>query len=109
MSIPNGNSTRRRSPQLVASLGNAKLWTQSIRPMVDFLHNYPEKSARVRLRLAQVLIEVEHRPGKALQVLANFDGTPLTADQQKLREQLKQQAELLQAKTDFEISDYENW
>ncbi len=37
MSIPNGNSTRRRSREWIASLGNAKLWTQSISPMVDFL------------------------------------------------------------------------
>jgi hypothetical protein len=76
--------------------------------MVRFIQRYPEKSTRVRLRLAQVLISTENRPARALQVLDKVQGSSLTEDLQKLLMQLRQRATQMLPDGELEIEG-EDW
>jgi len=55
-----------------------KLWSASVPAMVEYLRNLTARELPIRLRLAHVLIDVEHRPRQALQVLDKISPTGLS-------------------------------
>lgn len=57
---------------LINGLHERQAWTDSLRWMVEFARRFPDKSARVRLKLAEILIRKESRPRQALRVLSRL-------------------------------------
>lgn len=60
--------------------------------MVEFLRRFPDKATRVRLKLAQILIQEQKRPAQALRVLSKIDKNSLSESLEKMRRQLERQA-----------------
>ncbi len=78
---------------LIQALLAAEDWRDGVTVMEDYLRRSPKPSARVRLRLAQVLVKEQQRPAHAIKVL---DGIPEGALPENLRataSQLRRQAE----------------
>lgn len=66
---------------------------ESISLMRDHCRHYPEESAKVRLKLAQVLIRNVQRPVAALRTLREIPAGSLPADMERVRDKLILQAE----------------
>jgi len=81
------------------------LASASIRPMLDYIRQFPETAARVQFKLAQILIDIERRPAKALKLLRGMDASKLAPELQSLREKLCANAEQLLSESDLEIAD----
>jgi hypothetical protein len=94
--------------ELVKSLHHHKLWSQSVPPMVEYLRHAADGAPRVRLRLAQILLVHEHRPGRALSVLEKIPPGKLNAELEKTRRQLEAQARKLYDQGEIEVDD-EDW
>jgi hypothetical protein len=78
--------------------------------MVDYLRLYPDKSIRMRLKLAQILSENEHRPATALKVLSKIDLYSLPPDLQAVFQKLSARAKQLQDECDVELAtDEDDW
>jgi membrane associated rhomboid family serine protease len=94
------------SRQLIAKMLEAEAWSESIELMVSHLAHFSD-AARVRLRLAQVLIQNERRPAQALRVLAKLPGN-LPAALEPLRKKLLAEAKQLQEQAPVELA-CEDW
>jgi membrane associated rhomboid family serine protease len=94
--------------ELVKALHQQKLWSQSVAPMVEFLRHAPDAAPRVRLRLAQILLAHEKRPGRALGVLEKIAAGTLPADLEKARRELVSQAKKMYDQGEIEVDD-EDW
>ena len=94
---------------LIKSLHQQQLWSASFRPMVDYARQFPETSVRVQFKLAQLLIDVAHRPAKALQVLRGIDVPKLVPDLRMLHDKLRVAAEKLQTEGDLEVAGEDDW
>ena len=90
---------------LVQSLHQKKLWSESVGPMFDYLRQFPKDSLRARLKLAQILIDSEHRPGKALRLLAKIDRDDVPAELRAAHLKLVARAEQMKAESGFELAD----
>jgi len=95
--------------RLITALHKQQLLSAAVRPMVDYIHRFPENSIRVQLKLAQILIEVDRRPAKALKVLRSMDMSKLAPEFQSVHTKLCRSAEQLQAECDLEVADGEDW
>jgi membrane associated rhomboid family serine protease len=94
---------------LIKLLHKQQLWSPAIRPMVDYLRYFPERSIKMRLKLADILINVERRPARALKVLSKIQHPSLPADLQPIHQKLTARAEKLLDEADVEIGDDEEW
>lgn len=94
--------------QLVAALHEQQAWTDSVPLMVDVLRMYPESSARVRLRLGQIMLLQENRPSQALRVLKKIAPNELPANLETTRQQLLSRAEKLRDAGEMELQA-EDW
>ncbi len=81
---------------LIKAMHSQKAEAESIPLMRDYCRYYPEASAKVRLKLAHVLIRDRQRPAGALRVLAEIPAGSLPPDLEKLRRKLTQQAAQMQ-------------
>ena len=70
--------------------------------MGDYLRRGQSALHVVRLRLAEILIRIEDRPGQALVVLSKLSGAALNEKQQQKFARLKQQAEKMKEMCIFE-------
>lgn len=86
-----------------------KAFGESIPVMVEYLKRFPEKSIRVRLRLAQILVQNEQRGAKALDVLAKVPRDGLPDELRKMRDKLEQMAQALCDAGDIELASDEEW
>jgi len=75
--------------------------------MVDFLRSFPEKSVRVRLKLAQILLREQKRPVQALKVLAKLPAR-MIPQLEAVRKQLTEQATRMQDQGTLELAA-EDW
>ena len=101
-----GGGVQLRQDELLAiikSLHTQKQWSESIPFMLDFVRRFPDKSARVRLRLAQICVEHQRRPGKALSVLEKIPAGSLQGALEKTRRQLVAQAKKMQSEGELEL------
>lgn len=94
---------------LIAALHKQGAARQSIPLMVDFLARYPDRSERVRLKLGQVLIRDEQRPGQGLQVLAKLSGVILPEKLEQLRRRLIVEAKQQKAQGEIVELAPEDW
>lgn len=67
--------------QTIALFHKQSLWTDSIPAMVTYLRNFTAQDAKVRLKLAHILIDAARRPRQALRVLETLHA-PLLSDQE---------------------------
>ncbi len=96
--------------ELVAAiklLHGEKNWAASIEPMAEFVRRFPEKSASVRLKLAQLLLIEPARPFRALAVLEKIPAGSLPAAQEELQRRLVAQAQRLAEDADLELAEDE--
>ena len=93
---------------MIKALHLGKRWHDSIGPMVDFLKRFPDRAARMRLKLAQILLLHENRPSRALAVLGKIPSGSLDADLEKLRGQLLRRAEAMLEEGEIELAG-EDW
>jgi hypothetical protein len=73
---------------LIKALNAAKLWPASVAVMEDYLRRASEPSPRVRLKLGQILIHEQSRPGHALRVLGEIPEGALPESLTALHRQL---------------------
>jgi membrane associated rhomboid family serine protease len=78
--------------EMIKGLHGKGAETDSIRMMRDHCRHYPENSAKVRLKLAQVLIRDRQRPAEALRVLAEISQGSLAPDLETARQKLIRKA-----------------
>lgn len=89
--------------QLIAAMHEQQAWNDSIPLMVDLLKMYPEQSARVRLRLGQVLLLQVNRPNQALRVLRKLRAGELPENLDAARQQMLARAEKLRDEGELEL------
>jgi len=61
----------------------------------------------LRLKLAQILLSEEKRPGKALKVMAKIDPSALDARQREVLGKLRAKAEQLRGQDTYELAEEE--
>ena len=73
--------------------------------MRDYVRNQPEPSPRIRLKLAQILIQKLGRPVQGLRILGQFPDGSLPASLETIRRQLARQAEAIQEDGPLELEE----
>lgn len=96
------------SLKLIAALNMEHAWNESVEGMVGYLRRFPEKSARVRLKLGQILIREQGRPAQGLRVLSKLGEVDLPASLVPLRRQLIAEATERQEQGAVELAA-EDW
>jgi membrane associated rhomboid family serine protease len=81
---------------LIKAMHGQKAEADSIPLMRDYCRHYPADAAKIRLKLAQILIRDRQRPTAALRVLAEIPSGSLPADLEKVHAQLARQASRMQ-------------
>ncbi len=94
--------------ELIKSLHKQQLWSASVRPMSDFVRQFPDNSIRVQLKLAQILLDADRRPAKALKVLRAIDPTKLGLELHPIQQKLVDRAEKMQAEGELDFADTED-
>jgi membrane associated rhomboid family serine protease len=94
------------SRQLIMKMLEAQAWSESVALMVSHLRRFPD-AVRVRLKLAQVLVQNEHRPAQALRVLEKLPAS-LPAALKPAREKLLAEATRLREQAPAELA-CEDW
>jgi hypothetical protein len=93
---------------LIKSLHKQQLWSASVRPMTDYVRQFPDHSVRVQLKLAQILLDSDRRPAKALKVLRRIDATKLGLELHPVHKKLLARAEQMQAEGELDFADAED-
>jgi len=94
--------------ELIKSLHKQQFWSASLRPMTDYVRQFPDNSIRVQLKLAQILLDADRRPAKALKVLRGIDATKLGLELHPVHKKLLDRAEQMQAECDPDVADGDN-
>jgi len=81
---------------LIKAMHARKAEADSVRLMRDHCRYYPAESGKLRLKLAQVLIQARQRPTAALRVLAEIPPNSLPAELETARRKLARQAAAMQ-------------
>lgn len=90
---------------LIRALIEQGAWDDSIAVMTDHLKEADGPSPRIRLKLAQFLLQKQHRPVRALRVLGEIPEGSLSDALDGMRRQLVQQAERMREEGAFELED----
>ncbi len=90
---------------LILGLHKNKFWAESAPVMAEYIAKCPQKSALMRLKLAQILVAVEKRPAQALKLMAKIDNSDLDASQIEFLQKLRAKAEELHQQDPYEIVD----
>lgn len=90
---------------LIQALAEQDFWGEAARVMLDYCRMVAAPSPRVRLKLAQVLIEKLSRPAQGLTVLGEIPDGALSAKLEPLRRKLTEQAEYMLEEGDLELKD----
>jgi membrane associated rhomboid family serine protease len=81
---------------LIQSLHEKKHWVESIPAMNEYLSQYPQNAALVRLKLAQILAVEQRDPRRALEVLSHLDEASLDAKHRAFCQKIRTHAGQLQ-------------
>lgn len=92
---------------LVDAFHQQKMWADSIPLMRQYLTQYKQRSAQVRMRLAAILIQHLERPTQALQVLSKIDVRSLKHEAQVMWNKLRAQAQAGADKNPYEVTEGE--
>ncbi len=90
---------------LIQALANQDCWGDAAHVMLDYVQAVPEPSPRVRLKLAQVLIQKLARPTQGLSVLQAIPPGALPEKLDRIRNQLTEQAEHMLEEGELELRD----
>jgi membrane associated rhomboid family serine protease len=90
---------------LIESLLGHDFWEDAAQVMRDYVRNQPDPSPRIRLKLAQILIQKLGRPIKGLRLLGQFPDGSLPESLESIRNQLVRQAEAMQEDGPLELED----
>jgi membrane associated rhomboid family serine protease len=93
---------------LVEALLDQALWDDAVQVMRDYVRHQPEPSPRVRLKLAQILIQRLNRPLQALKILGEIPEGSLPEALEAMRRQLARKAEAMREEGPLELED-EMW
>lgn len=107
-SIPGWQLSQGDLLRLVEILHQNEAWEDSLGVMREYLQRFPENSARVRLRLAQILIDKMHRPAQALRVLRRLPADQLKPQLAQAHAQLSAKAAKLNESAPLEL-EAEDW
>lgn len=90
---------------LIRELVDHEFWDDAVLVMQDYLETAEAPSSRVRMKLAQLLIQKQGRPARALRELALIPPGSLSESLEPLRIRLQQQAERMLAAGPLELGD----
>ena len=88
---------------LIIALDRDKQPAEVLPLLLRYVEQTPGAPARLRLRLAQLLLTVQPRPAKALEVLKAVDARSLDEASKKIASQLRAKAEHLAAEDESEL------
>ena len=92
---------------LIQGLHREKRWQESVPFMVDILHRLPDRTAGTRIKLAQIMLQVENRPRQALRLLDKLP-TDLADRHRKQARALRNAADKAASAGDVELF-VEDW
>jgi membrane associated rhomboid family serine protease len=92
---------------LIKALHQQEQWSLSVGPMNDYLRASTDPAVRMRLKLAQILLVHENRPGRALRVLEKIPHGSLSPNLEELRLRLARRAEKQLEEGELELSEEE--
>jgi hypothetical protein len=84
---------------------NQKSWNEAVLVARDYLSGVEAASPRVRLKLAQILVQNLERPVQALKVLGAIEPGSLSGDLESARTKLARKAEQLREEGVLELED----
>jgi membrane associated rhomboid family serine protease len=90
---------------LIEMLLEQDLWDDAVLVMRHYVSQQADPSPRVRLKLAQILIQKLNRPLQGLKVLGQFPEGSLPENLESIRRQLARQAEAMQEEGPLELED----
>jgi hypothetical protein len=90
---------------LIKGLHAEKQWSRSVPFMSAYLKNFPDPEHQVLLKLAQILIQVENRPGKALDMLEKISAVTLPPKLESTRQKLMSLARTKLEDGELELED----
>ena len=79
---------RQEQLKIISGLDQHKQWADSAPLMAQFVEQFPENCAAVRLRLAQICLVELQRPAKTLELLGPLSDAQLNENQRLLRKKL---------------------
>lgn len=91
--------------ELIEAMVEQQLWDDSVAVMRDYVRELAEPSPRVRLKLAQVLIQRQGRPQQALKVLGQIPEGSLPGNLESIRAQLMRHAEAKRDEGPLELDE----
>src|SRR5271166_3977441 len=91
--------------ELIKGLIKGQWWDDAVALLQSYVEEVEDPSARVRLKLGQLLVQKQERPARALKVLAQISEGSLPLPLGALRRQLIEQAEQLLADGVLELGD----
>jgi membrane associated rhomboid family serine protease len=107
--VPNAGLPEADLLDLINALHEQRRWSDALPWMVEYLREFPEKAVRMRLTLAQILVDELQRPGQALHVLRKLPLRPLPDELEQARAKLVEQATRMQeSSAAFEVG-LEDW
>jgi membrane associated rhomboid family serine protease len=90
---------------LIEVLLQHELWDDAVIVMRDYVRELVEPSPRVRLKLAQILIQKQGRPQQALKVLGQIPEGSLPQNLEAIRAQLARHAEAMREEGPLELDE----
>jgi hypothetical protein len=90
---------------LIEALADQGFWNDAVLVMRDYVLKLPDPSPRVRLKLAQILIQKLNRPLQAQKVLDQIPEGALPESLETLRRKLARKAEAMQEEGPLELED----
>jgi membrane associated rhomboid family serine protease len=90
---------------LIGALTEQDDWGEAAHVMRDYCRTVSAPAPRVRLKLAQVLIQKLSRPAQGLEVLREIPDGALSAKLEPLRDRLTEQAEHMREEGELELKD----
>jgi membrane associated rhomboid family serine protease len=90
---------------LIKAVLDQNAWADAVSVMRDYVERAPQPSSRVRLKLAQVLIQKLARPLQGLRVLDQVPPASLPESLEATRRKLVQEAEHMREEGDLELQD----
>jgi hypothetical protein len=91
--------------ELIKELIDHQNWIDAIDVMQSYLREVEAATPRVRLKLAQLVLQKRGRPARALRVLAEIPDGSLPPELESVRSQLARQARQLREEGPLELED----
>jgi hypothetical protein len=91
--------------ELIKELIDHQAWNDAIDLMESYLREVEAPAPRIQLKLAQLLLQKQRRPARALRALQEIPDGSLPPDLESVRTQLLRQAEQMREEGPLELED----